>query len=78
MDSTGSIGPVDYDKMLKFVANLTNSFTLGPKSIQFGAILFGDDAQNLFNFGAHNDHASLENVILYWYVQVLECLDLFV
>lgn len=63
MDSTGSIGSVDYDKMLKFVANLTHSFKLGPKNIQFGAILFGDDAQNLFDFGAHNDHASLENAI---------------
>lgn len=62
MDSTGSIDIGDYNTMLKFVANLTHTFTLGPKAIQFGAIIFADDTHNLFNLGTYTDHLSLEQV----------------
>jgi collagen type VI alpha len=64
MDSSGSIGATNYQTMLRFVANLTHSFTLGPDAIQFGAIIFGNTATNLFNFGTYTDHQSLESVIL--------------
>lgn len=62
MDSSGSILAGNYNKMLNFVVNLTRSFNVGPNAVQFGNVIFSDNAREIFDFRKYSDHTDLEKV----------------
>ncbi|CAG5134012.1 unnamed protein product, partial [Candidula unifasciata] len=55
LDSSTSISPSDYIKQLTFVADVTNSFTVGPQDVRFGALIFSTDTVKLFDLKDFED-----------------------
>ncbi|XP_012938709.1 uncharacterized protein LOC101849054 [Aplysia californica] len=64
LDSSGSIGKDNYAKQLKFAANMTRQFRLGPNDVRFGVVLFGDAAHGLLDLDDYDDHTALSKAIV--------------
>ncbi|CAG5118377.1 unnamed protein product, partial [Candidula unifasciata] len=64
LDASGSIGTANFSVMLNFLVDITRNFNLGPDGIQFASIVFGTDAQEVFDFTTYNNQANLERGIL--------------
>ena len=66
LDSSSSIWSVDYNKQLKFVAELVESFDVGKgkSQVRIGAITFSDRAYLEFPLDRYTDPAELKEAIL--------------
>ncbi|XP_062579673.1 uncharacterized protein LOC134241654 [Saccostrea cucullata] len=49
--------------MLGFIKNVARGLTVGPSNAQIAVVSFSDTARIEFQFGEHDDHASLEKAI---------------
>ena len=64
LDSSGSIGRDNYQSVREFVKNFIKSgLTIGPDDDQVGVIIFGDNAQVVFNMNAYQKEAQLLGAI---------------
>ena len=64
LDSSGSIGSGNYQKVREFVKNFIKSgITIGPNDDQVGVIIFGGNAQVVFNLNAYQKETQLLGAI---------------
>lgn len=63
LDSSGSIGQTNYNKMLKFVRDVTSKFDVGQDKIRVAAEIFSDRTYNQFLLSKYNDRQSLDTAI---------------
>ena len=68
VDSSGSINYKDdgtgWDKSLQFVANISNSFTIGPDNTQVAFVVFSTTAEVEWGLTRYQDNTSLINAIM--------------
>ncbi|XP_059164376.1 collagen alpha-6(VI) chain-like [Physella acuta] len=64
LDSSGSIGRVNYDKQLRFAAELASSFQIGAKDTCFGAVLFSYVASKMFDLKDNLNQKSVAESLL--------------
>ena len=53
LDSSGSVGSANFQKMLGFVRNVANSFNIGPKDVQIGVDTFQTSVKSEFNLNTY-------------------------
>ena len=53
LDSSGSVGATNFQKMLGFVRNVANSFNIGPKDVQIGVDTFQTTVKSEFNMNTY-------------------------
>lgn len=63
LDSSGSIGQTNYNKMLSFVRDVSSKFDIGPNKVQIGTEIFSDRTYIQFNLNKYTDGASLDQAI---------------
>ena len=63
VDSSGSIGDVNYESVRAFVYNFANGLKIGPKDNQIGVIVFSDISEIVFNLNTYNVKEDLLNAI---------------
>lgn len=67
LDSSGSIGISNYDKVRNFSANVVAQLSIGPSATQIGLIIFSSHAQVQFHLNTYNNNVSVihavENII---------------
>ena len=63
MDSSGSIGPEDYNREKEFVKDLTNVFRISPTEARVSTIIYSDDPKLIFNFDTYSDKRSINTAI---------------
>ena len=63
MDSSGSIGPDDYNREKQFVKDLTNVFQISPTAARVSTIIYSDDPKLIFDFDTHNEKESINTAI---------------
>ena len=59
LDTSGSVGSADFDKVLDFVRRLADHFDIGPNSVHIGVTSFDTTPQNEFWLNQHTDKAAL-------------------
>ena len=55
LDSSGSVGSSNFQKMLGFVKNVANSFDIGPTDVQIGVDTFQTSHKAEFNLNTYSD-----------------------
>ncbi|XP_053401477.1 uncharacterized protein LOC123550590 isoform X2 [Mercenaria mercenaria] len=63
LDSSGSIGQSNYNKMLSFVRDVSSKFDIGPDKVRIGTEIFSDRTYIQFNLNKYNDGASVDKAI---------------
>ena len=63
MDSSGSIGPDDYNREKQFVKDLTNVFEVSSTEARISTIIYSDDPKLVFDFDTYNDKQSINTAI---------------
>lgn len=53
LDSSGSIGTVDYETVKQFVYNFTSNLDVGSEASRIGVIIYSDEAQVEFSLSQH-------------------------
>jgi len=67
VDSSGSIrdaGYENWDTVLQFVADVVQSLTIGPQSVQVGMVVYSNNARVDFNLNTHMSASPIVNAIL--------------
>ncbi|KAK0047862.1 collagen alpha-1(XII) chain [Biomphalaria pfeifferi] len=64
LDSSGSIGRPNYALLSNFSAELSKDFQIGSDKVQFSALLFSSNVQNVFNFNTYNNNADVAQALL--------------
>ncbi|KAH9496731.1 Collagen alpha-5(VI) chain [Bulinus truncatus] len=64
IDSSGSIGPKNYWKVLNFTVDLANQFQIGKNGVLFGSVVFSDNAQKWFDLKDNLNIESLRRILL--------------
>lgn len=59
VDSSGSIGPKNYKKVLNFLVEVEKSFKIGKQDVQFGSVIFSNVAQKWFDL---RDNQNLDDL----------------
>uniref|UniRef100_A0A8D2LWT9 VWFA domain-containing protein n=1 Tax=Varanus komodoensis TaxID=61221 RepID=A0A8D2LWT9_VARKO len=63
IDSSGSIGPDNYEIMKNFMISFVNKSDVGPDNVQFGALKYSDDPSILFHLDTHSTKAAVIEAI---------------
>ena len=63
LDSSGSIGQTNYNKMLDFVKDVVNQFDIGSNKIRVATEIFSDRTYVQFNFNKYMTKAPLTQAI---------------
>ena len=63
LDSSGSVGSSDYQRVREFVKNFIMSISIGQDEDQVGVIIFSSDAQVVFNLNTYQNQAQLLSAI---------------
>jgi len=63
LDSSGSIGYDNYQKVKEFAYNFTEGFDIGPKQNRVSMTIYGDAGQVLFGFDQYEDKTSVLEAI---------------
>ncbi|KAI8784619.1 collagen alpha-1(XIV) chain [Biomphalaria glabrata] len=63
LDSSSGILFNDYQKLLRFAANLTQHFKIGPNDVRFAALTFGTVVRKLFDLNTYNNQAQIIQAI---------------
>jgi len=53
IDSSGSVGSVNFQKQLNFVSRFAQSFDIGPRNVQIGVVTFATTPHNQFNLNIY-------------------------
>ncbi|XP_068690493.1 collagen alpha-3(VI) chain-like [Montipora foliosa] len=59
MDSSGSIGKLDYKREKQFVKDLTNVFEVAPNATRVSTIIYSDYPKLIFDFNTYSDKRSI-------------------
>ena len=59
LDSSGSIGSTNFQKMRNFVKTVINDLDIGPRRTQVGVIVFSNTASVSFHLNSYSDRQSL-------------------
>ncbi|KAL3875072.1 hypothetical protein ACJMK2_038010 [Sinanodonta woodiana] len=59
LDSSSSEGSANFHKMLDFVTNFANQFSVGPNDVQIGLVTFSTYARNEFYLNSYSDKMDL-------------------
>lgn len=63
MDSSGSIGKVDYNREKQFVKDLINVFSISPNATRVSTIIYSDFPKLVFDFNSYSDKRSINTGI---------------
>lgn len=63
LDSSGSVGSSNFQKMLKFVEGVAQDFNIGPNDVQIGVDTFSTSHKAEFHMNSHLDKQSLVSAI---------------
>ncbi|CAL1543554.1 unnamed protein product, partial [Lymnaea stagnalis] len=63
IDSSGSLGPDNYNKEKKFTIDIAKRFPIGPTGARFGCVIFSSTAESMFDLSDDLDRASLEEAL---------------
>ena len=63
LDSSGSIGQANYNKMLTFVKDVVSKFDIGPNKIQVATEIFSDRTYIQFYLNKYQTQSALKNAI---------------
>ncbi|XP_053571723.1 collagen alpha-6(VI) chain [Bombina bombina] len=63
VDSSGSIGMENFNKMKAFMKELVNKTEVGRDKVQFGAVQFSDDSKAEFQLDTHTTKSGIWNAI---------------
>ncbi|XP_055879649.1 von Willebrand factor-like isoform X1 [Biomphalaria glabrata] len=63
LDSSSSIGYANYVEQLRFAADITQNFRIGPDDVRFAALIYGSDVHRLFDLDSFFDHNSVYQAI---------------
>ncbi|XP_035826806.1 uncharacterized protein LOC101848762 [Aplysia californica] len=63
LDESGSVGQSNFDKMLSFVQNVANDFTIGPNDVQVGVDTFSTSFGTDFHLKDHLSKPSLLSAV---------------
>ncbi|XP_055860643.1 collagen alpha-6(VI) chain-like [Biomphalaria glabrata] len=64
IDSSGSIGPVNYNKLLQFTVDLTQNFKIGTADVLFAGVVFSHTAKKMFDLKDNPTQDSLKKALL--------------
>lgn len=80
LDSSGSVGPLNFNIMKEFVSNVTQSLDVGKDNIHIGVIVYSGDAYTEFGLNVHSTKATTMSAInsIYYSGGTAEALDLLV
>ncbi|CAI9721272.1 type VI, alpha [Octopus vulgaris] len=59
LDSSGSVGRANFQKMLRFVETVSKSFNIAPDEVQIGVDTFDSGSRTEFKMNQHKDQQSL-------------------
>ncbi|XP_044311641.1 collagen alpha-6(VI) chain-like isoform X2 [Varanus komodoensis] len=59
IDSSGSIGEWNYEIMKNFMISIVNKSDVGPDKVQFGALKYSDNPENLFDLNTHGTKSAV-------------------
>ncbi|CAI5788343.1 Hypothetical predicted protein [Podarcis lilfordi] len=63
IDSSGSIGPNNYNLMKNFMIGIVNKSDVGKELVQFGALKYSDDPHILFDLDDHSTQSAVIDAI---------------
>ena len=63
MDSSGSEGPLNFQKQLDFVERFVTDLPVGPNNVQFSVVTFGTTVQNEFYLNQYSQKRPLLNAV---------------
>jgi Mg-chelatase subunit ChlD len=63
LDSSGSVGQANYQKMLQFVKSMASNFPIGSDKVRIGVETFSSRPYTEFNLNKNLDHASVATAI---------------
>ena len=63
LDSSGSVGSSDFALVRDFVADVADTFEIGPTETQIGAITFSGIARTIFELNTHSTASALQQAI---------------
>ncbi|KAH9505732.1 hypothetical protein Btru_055646 [Bulinus truncatus] len=64
IDASTSIGPVNWQKQVKFASEIVHGFTVGPKDVLFGCVIFNRAPTKIFDLNTHTDQTTLSQSLL--------------
>ncbi|KAH9505733.1 hypothetical protein Btru_055647 [Bulinus truncatus] len=64
IDASTSIGPVNWQKQVKFASEIVHGFTVGPKDVLFGCVIFNRAPTKIFDLNTHTDPTTLSQSLL--------------
>ncbi|XP_059166953.1 collagen alpha-5(VI) chain-like [Physella acuta] len=64
LDSSGSIGPVNYQLQLKFAAEIASNFPLGNDLAAIGSVIFSNTAEKVFDLKDYTKQSEVTEAIL--------------
>jgi len=59
LDSSGSIGTANFEKVKRFVQDVINAFDIGFNKTRVGVIQYSDWVQNIFDLNTHSNKADM-------------------
>ena len=63
MDSSGSVGDLNWSKMKQFAIDISRSLTIGPNDVHVGMVSFGSTGIVRFQLSTYNNINALVNGI---------------
>ncbi len=63
LDSSGSIGAGNYDKVRDYVHGFSDALDIGPEENQVGVIIFSEEPEIIFNLSRYHNKSELLNAI---------------
>ena len=63
LDSSGSVGSSNFHKMLNFVQNVSDTFTIGPNDVQIGVDTFSTGHKAEFTLNQYANKTAMLNAI---------------
>lgn len=64
LDSSGSIKPPNWKRLLSFTKNVTDNFRIGPQYTRVGVVVYGNKAKPVFHLNKYSDKKLLGDAIL--------------
>ncbi|XP_038617405.1 collagen alpha-6(VI) chain-like [Tachyglossus aculeatus] len=59
IDNSGSLSETQYESIINFTIHLVNRSDVGSKGVQFGALKYSDDPENLFYLNKHTTRSGI-------------------
>ena len=63
VDASGSVGAVNFNKMLEFVNKMVDGFPIGPTETHIGMLTFDSKVYNQFHLNKFNTKAAIKNAV---------------